>query len=161
MDKNTFMWVQLTHFGLHSGDDRSAIAALIASPGYAHDYASPFLVDQHPDPDYGPVHGRWWLSAIHPGRFAATTAGEAEALIRTWAEDQNWVDPEYQQPTDVLGRLQPVYELLRSGSLYQLSNPSDEEKHDYGDSTGGLGFHEFVVIDTARAQIHVIVASDD
>lgn len=161
MDKGTFMWLQVTHFGFHSGDDRSAIAALIASPGYAHDYASPFHVDQRPAPDYGPVHGRWWLAAIHPDRFKATTADEAEELIQQWAKDQDWADSEYRPAADVLGRLQPVCELLRSGNLYQLSNPSDEDRHDYGDSTGGLGFHEFVVIDSVREQIHVIVASDD
>lgn len=161
MDKNTFMWVQLTHFGLRSGDDRSAIAALIASPGYAHDYASPSQVDQHPHPTYAPVHGRWWLSAIHPDLFEVTTADEAENLIREWAEHQEWTDLEYRQPADVLRRLQPVYELLRTGRLYQLSNPSDAEKHDYGDSTGSLGFHEFVVIDSAHEKVHLLVASDD
>ena len=165
MGKNTFMWVQLTHFGLQTGDDRSAIAALIASPGYAHDYASPFTSRSSqipsPDPVYRPVHGRWWLSAIHPDRFEPTTADEAEDLIRKWAEDQSWSDPGYRQPAEVLQRLSPMYELLRSGNLYQLSNPSDEDIHNYGESTGGLGFHEFVVIDSTRGRVHVIVASDD
>ena len=159
LDKNTFMWVQLTHFGEAPEGDMSAIAALIVSPGYAHDYASPFHVEQQPvEP---PVHGRWWLSAIEAGRFEPTTAAEAEERIRSWVDDQDWIDPSYRQPPDVLRRLQTVFDLLRGGKVYTLSNPGDDAIHDYGAVTGGLGFHEFVVIDRASGTVHVVVASDD
>ncbi|MFE6255918.1 hypothetical protein [Agromyces sp. NPDC057865] len=81
LNKHTFMWVQVTHFGKPPEDDMSAIAALIASPGYADDYASPLQIEQQlVDP---PVHGRWWLNAIQAGSFEPTTAAEAEERIRS------------------------------------------------------------------------------
>lgn len=159
LDKNTFMWVQLTHFGEVPEGDSFAIAALIASPGYAHDYASPLHIERQPVGRR--VHGRWWLDAIEAANFEPTTAMEAEDRIRSWVNDQDWIDPSYRQPLDVLQRLQPVFDLLRTGNVYALPNPGDDAMHDYGASTGGLGFHEFVVIDRAHGTVHVVVASDD
>ena len=41
MDKNTFMWVQLTHFTFDpADDDRSVLDQLVGSDAFAHDYAS-------------------------------------------------------------------------------------------------------------------------
>ena len=125
LDRHTFMWVQLTHFGQAPESDTSALAALIASPGYDHDYASLFQVEQGPARSvdehlYPPLHGRWWLSAIDVGGFALTTAAEAEKRIRSWANDQNWIDSSYRQPPAVFRRLQPVFDLLRVGNVYTL-----------------------------------------
>ena len=159
LDKRTFMWVRLTHFGAPPEDDRSAIAAVIASPGYAHDYASPFDVEQQPSSP--PVHGRWWLREIDANSFRPTTAEVAEARIRSWVDDQDWVDPTYRQPPDVHRRLLKVYDLLRAGNVYTLVNPGDAGIHDYGLATGQLGFHEFVVIDRLSQTLHLVVASDD
>ncbi|MEF3404639.1 hypothetical protein [Agromyces sp. CCNWLW203] len=159
LDRHTFMWVQLTRFGGAPEDDRSAIASMIASPGYAFDYASPFDVEQQPASP--PVHGRWWLSAIDTARFRPTTAEVAESRIRSWIDDQDWVDPTYRQPPDVHRRLLPVYDTLRSGSIYTLMNPGDDDIHDYGRTTGEMGFHEFVAIDRRSRIVHLVVASDD
>jgi len=159
MDKNTFMWVQLTHFVFDpSGDDRSVLAGLVASPGYAHDYASPF--DANAQPTEPAVHGRWYRDQIHADMFEPWTASDAEALIKAWADDQEWDDPDYRQPSEVHARLRPVYDLLRAGHLYKLRNPGTEAEHEYGCVTGNGGFHEFVVIDRAPERLHVIVASD-
>ena len=160
MDKGTWMWIQLTHFAIETAqDDRSLLAALIASPAYAHDYASPFdaaAVAAEPA-----VHGRWWRSSIRPGLFAPWTATDAESLIQGWADDQDWADPGFREPPAVQRRLQDVYALLRSGDLYKLDNPGSEDEHEYGSVTGGMGFHELVVIDRKRHSVHVVVASDD
>ncbi|MFF2493524.1 hypothetical protein [Agromyces sp. NPDC058064] len=171
LDKNTFMWVQTTHFGSPPADDRSALAALIASPGYAFDYAVPYPLeelleeelerDRERLPSSPPVHGRWWLSEIRESSFRSTTAGEAEARIRSWADDQDWADPGYRQPPEVHERLQWVHNLLRLGTVYTLNNPGDEGMHDYGFTPGELGFHEFVVVDRRSNAVHLIVASDD
>jgi hypothetical protein len=51
----------------------------LASPAYAHDYASPFdaaVVVTEPA-----VHGRWWRSSIHPELFMPWTASGAESLM--------------------------------------------------------------------------------
>ena len=158
MDKGTFMWIQLTHFAIVTAqDDRSLLASLIASPAYAHDYASPF--DAAAVVTEPAVHGRWWRSSIHPELFMPWTAADAESLIQDWTG--NWTDLDYRPPPAVQRRLQDVYDLLRSGDLYKLDNPGAEDEHEYGYVTGGMGFHEFVVIDRNRGSVHVVVASDD
>lgn len=68
LDRGTFMWVGLTRFALsRGGDDRSLLAALVASPAYAHDYASPFPAE--PVVTEPAVHGRWWRDSITADSF--------------------------------------------------------------------------------------------
>ena len=159
MDKGTFMWIRLTHFAIETAqDDRSLLASLIASPAYAHDYASPF--DAAAVVTEPAVHGGWWRGSIHPELFMPWAASDAESLIQDWTG--NWThDLDYRPPPAVQRRLQDVYDLLRSGDLYKLDNPGAEDEHEYGYVTGGMGFHEFVVIDRNRGGVHVVVASDD
>lgn len=160
MDKHTFMWVQLTHFSFDSSlNDRSLLARLIASPGYAHDYASPF--DSTASVIEPALHGRWFRDHIHPSLFEPCSAADAEALIQSWADDQDWTDPGYRQPSEVHARLARVYALLRAGNVYMLRNPDEDAEHEYGWVTGAGGFHEFVVIDRVSQRLHVVVASDD
>lgn len=160
LDRNTFMWVQMTHFAIDvDQDDPAILASLIESPEYGHDYASPFPSETAP---FGrPIHARWVLSAISVDRFEPSTAGRAEADLQRWANDQDWTEPDYRQPPEVMQRLRSVYSLLRSGYIYKLRNPGREAEHDYGSVTGGMGFHEFIVIDRSNDTLHVIVASDD
>ena len=158
MDKGTFMWIQLTHLAIETAqDDRSLLASLIASPAYAHDYASPF--DAAAVVTEPAVHGGWWRGSIHPELFMPWAASDAESLIQDWTG--NWTDLDYRPPPAVQRRLQDVYDLLRSGDLYKLDDPGAEDEHEYGYVTGGMGFHEFVVIDRNRRSVHVVVASDD
>jgi hypothetical protein len=160
MGKDTFMWIQVTHFAIEAAsDDLSLLAALIASDGYVHDYASPFDAD-HPVTEPA-VHGRWWRSSIRADLFERSTGPDAESVIQAWADDQDWTDPGFRQPPEAQGRLQHIYALLRSGALYRLRNPGSEHEHEYGFVTGGMGFHEFVVIDRSNRKAHVVVASDD
>lgn len=160
MDKHTFMWVQLTHFLFDSSlNDRSALDRLIASPGYAHDYASPF--DSTASVIEPALHGRWYRDHIHLGLFEPCSAAEAEAVIQSWVDDQEWTDPDYRQPPEVHARLGKVYDLLRAGNVYKLRNPGENAEHEYGRVTGSGGFHEFVVIDRVSQRLHVVVASDD
>lgn len=160
MDKGTYMWIQLTHFAIETEqDDRSLLASLIASPGYVHDYASPF--ESKAEVTEPAIHGRWWRSEIRADLFQPCTTGNAEALIQAWANDQELTDPGFKQPPEIQQRIQEVYALLRAGAVYRLDNPGREAEHEYGWVTGQLGFHEFVVIDRKSATVHVVVASDD
>lgn len=160
MEKGTFMWVQVSHFSFDPAqDDRAILSSLIASHGYAHDYASPF--EAGTEVTEPAVHGRWWRDRIHVELFEPWSPTEAEALIKRWADQQDWTESDYRQPLEVHRRLRGVYELLRSGQLYKLNNPGPEAEHDYGFVTGGMGFHEFVAIDRASKHLHVVVASDD
>jgi len=160
LGSGTFMWVQLTPYLIDPDQgDQSILESLIESPGYQHDYASPF-------PPAGEVrawgiHGRWRVDAIHPDLFAPSRAEAAKAEIDVWANDQDWTDPEYSQPPDAIQRLETIYSLLGSGTVLKLRNPPPEAEHDYGFVTGSLGFHEFIVIDRILRRLHVIVASDD
>jgi hypothetical protein len=82
MDAGTYMWIQLTNFDIQAAqDDRSLLASLIASPGYAHDYASPFDADAVVTEPA--IHGRWWRSSIHPDFFEPCTPADAESLAST------------------------------------------------------------------------------
>ena len=160
MGAGTFMWIQLTHFAINpSQNDRSLLASLIASPGYAHDYASPF--DSEAVIAKSAVHGRWWRSAISTELLEPWTAAVAESVLEAWADDQTWSDPGLPSTACRSTRLQHVCALLRSGHLYRLNNPGVEAEHGYGWVTGGVDFHEFIVIDRSSRTIHVIVASDD
>lgn len=81
MDTNTFMWVQLTHFSFDpSLDDRSVLAGLIASPGYVHDYASPF--DAKAPATEPAVHGRWYRDQIHAESFEPWSASDLSLISR-------------------------------------------------------------------------------
>ena len=83
LDKITFMCVQMTHFAIDvDRDDGEILASLISSPEYAHDYASPLPPESAPLGK--PVHGRWVLEEINVGRFEATTADRAEAVLHRW-----------------------------------------------------------------------------
>lgn len=160
MDRGTFMWIQLTHFAVKEAqDDCSLLTSLVASDGYAHDYASPF--DGEASVSEPAIHGRWWRSSIHADAFEAWAAGDAASLLQSWADNQDWTDPDFRQPPPVQEQLKEVYALLRTGELYKLVNPGSEYEHEYGFVTGQLGFHEFVVIDRSRHLVHVVVASDD
>lgn len=161
LDDGTFMWVDLRHFAIEAaeGGDRSLLASLIASTGYAHDYASPFDADAVVTEPA--IHGRWWRSSIHPDSFQPWTVTDAESLLQAWADEQEWPGPDFRQTPAVQRRLQDVYALLRSGVVYKLDNPNAEHEHDYGFATGTAGFHEFVVIDRSTHSLHLIVASDD
>ena len=160
MDEGTFMWVHLTHFAVETAqDDRSLLASLIANPGYAYDYASPFNAEAViTEPA---VHGRWWRGRVHPELFELCTAADAGSLLHGWVEDQDRTDPNHRQSPEAHQRLQDVCTLLRSGDLYKLRNPGAEDEHDYGWVTGNTGFHEFVVIDRSSRSLHLVVASDD
>ncbi|NWL10443.1 hypothetical protein DM793_03885 [Paenarthrobacter nitroguajacolicus] len=154
------MWVQLTHFLIDPDqDNRSILESLIESPGYQHDYASPF--PPAAEVRARGIHGRWRIDAIHPGLFEPSTAETAKAEIDTWANDQDWTDPEYSQPPDAIQRMGTIYSILDSGPVLKLCNPPREDEHDYGFVTGSLGFHEFIVLDRVLRTLHVIVASDD
>lgn len=160
MDPGTYMWIQLTEFALDGlADDRAILAALIASSGYAHDYASPFdPAAPAPNPA---VHGRWRRDRIHPESFRSCTAVEAESVLQAWAHAQEWMDADVNRSPGTQHQLRGVYALLRSGHLFTLENPGTKDEHEKGFVVGNWGFHEFVVIDDVSRRVHVVVASDD
>lgn len=161
MDRGTYMWIQVTYFAIDGGeDDRSLLASLIASPGYAHDYASP--LDAAAVVTEPAVHGRWWRSRINADLYESWTAADAEALLWTWANDQEeWADVGFRQPPAVEQRLRSVFALLAAGHLYKLRNPEVQDEHECGWVGGRMGFHEFVVVDRRAHRVCLVVASDD
>jgi len=158
----TRMWVQRTHFSLTGSaevSDDEVLRSLLSADGYGHDYAAPFPgrnTDGHVA-----VHGRWTLQSITAGSFERTTVAEAGRVIRRWSAEQDWTDPDFRQPEEVVRGLDDVIDGLGFGALYRLRDPGPECEHDYGWVTGGNGFHEFVVIDRSARRVSVVVASDD
>ena len=160
MGKSTYMWIQIVHFAIDtSKSDSTCLASLVASPGFAHDYASPYP-STHAELTSDAVHGQWWLSALSSDCYQPITAEQAKHDLERWANEQDWVVPEYRQPADAMDRLRTVHALLRTGTVYKLRNPGPDDGHDYA-PVCITGFHEFAVINRDARQLHLIVASDD
>jgi hypothetical protein len=156
----TYMWLQVAKFTIeNTGSDHDVISAVIHSPEYAYDYASPF--ETRGGITEPGLHGRWWRDRLSADLFMGCSPDDARDVIDAWATDQEWTDPEFKQPTAVLEALDDLYTLLRAGDVYQLRNPDLEHEHEYGWVTGAGGFHEFVVINRAEHQVTLIVATDD
>lgn len=157
----TYMWVDVMSFAVEEGlSDADVLEALVSSEAYARSYQSP--LDSTSEVVEPAVHGRWWRSGVTANLFELCSSEDAEAILQRWADDQDWTDPEYQQPADAQERLRRIYELLRQGILYRLANPGPEQEHPSGWVVGGItGFHEFVAIDRVRGSAHLVVASDD
>lgn len=160
MGRHTFMWVSVLSIRFTSEfEDRELIANLIASPIYAHSYAWPF--DPQDDRTEPTIHGPWWRDRITVDRFSPCSAGEAAEAVQRWADDQDWTDPDFQQPEDAQARLRNVKSLFARGYVYRLTNPGKEDWHEWGGVVGQMGFHEFAIIDRAESLILLVVAADD
>lgn len=157
---HTFMWVLVVNFACDpAADDTDVLGWIIDSPQYGYDFASPFEGNHSPrTPD---LHGRWWRSAITVDRFRPCSADEAVEVIRAWANDQDWTDPNFVLSARTQSVLADVYQSLRVGRLYRLQNPPADEEHDYGQVMGTHGFHEFVRVGPDRTSATLIVACDD
>ena len=160
MGRHTYMWVSILNFSLAmEADDRGVIDTLVRSRFYAHSYAWPFDLDEVvEDPA---IHGRWLRERICADRFDPCAPAEAERVLRSWANDQDWTDPTFRQPPDAQARLQNVIDSLGTAPLYRLNNPGPDDEHEWGSVVGQLGFHEFVCIDRSNASVRLIVAADD
>lgn len=155
MAEGTYMWMQVAHFAIDAEeDDLALIAELIRTPEYAYDYASPF--ETRAAVFEPTVHERWWRDRISPDLFERCSSDDAERVIESWADNQDFT-----QPSAVQQRLHDVFSLLRLGSVYRLVNPDALSEHDYGWVTGFGGFHDFVVISREDRTINLIVATDD
>ena len=161
MAELTYAWVRLEHFTFDvAQDDRAVLAELIASDPYAWDFATAPLPPHPLWLDRTRVHGPWLLEEITVDGFQPVSSGAAISVIDKWINENELLDSDDEQRETVRARLEPVYELLRSGSVFQLDNPSDYTTREWL-YMGGTGFHEFVVIDRSSGSLHVIVASDD
>ena len=160
MAEHSYMWILRIRFDI-SGDegDDEIIDAIISSPQYGYDFASPF--DGMTSPSHPDIHGRWWRRHIGSDRFEPRAPADAVEVIRSWAEDQEWTDPTFEQPLEAQQRLNDTYALLRAGEVYELNNPPGEDEHDYGWVMGRTGFHEFLAIDRAQRTATLVVTCDD
>jgi len=160
MADDSYMWILAIRFDI-SGDacDEEVLSAIISSPQYGYDFASPF--DGSASPNQPDIHGRWWRRHIGSDRFLRCAPERAVEVIRSWAEDQNRTDPNIVEPPGAKQHLNDTYALLRTGEVYELNNPPAEHEHDYGWVMGAMGFHEFVVIDRTHRTTTLVVACND
>jgi hypothetical protein len=153
LDEGTYCWVNIKRFAIGDvdADDRSLLAALIGDRQYCDHYAGqdPAEQDQHD------LHGPYWLRAIKPESFQASSREEAEQTIQTWADD-----PEPQSAHTQARLRGTVYPLL-NGKIYRLPDMRDHAAHEWGWVVGSGGFHEFVVINRDHRTVALVVASDD
>lgn len=145
-------WVSIKLFAVAAGtDDDDVLASLIRHVRYRDSYAASEFTDAET------IHGPYWLNAIAPQTFAPASASDAEALIRTWAE--------YSVPLTDVDRAameREVYPRIADAtSSYQLPDLRDTAQHDWGQTVGVDGFHEFVLIDRRINVVALLVASDD
>jgi hypothetical protein len=145
-------WVSIKVFDLPADvDDRAALALMIAHVRYRDSYAGTG------DKDMGTIHGPYWLSAINPDAFVVADPAATDTMIRTWAE---YYAPWPETDREAMDR--EVYSRVAAATvIYQLPNIRATAQHDWGEVVGGDGFHEFVAINRATAELALIVASDD
>ena len=145
-------WVSIKLFAVEAGTgDDDVLASLIRHLRYRDSYAASEFTDAKT------IHGPYWLNAIRPDVFKPISASDAEALIRTWAE--------YTVPLtddDRAAMEREVYPRIADAtSRYQLPDLRDTAQHDWGQTVGVDGFHEFVLIDRRIDVVALVVASDD
>jgi hypothetical protein len=145
-------WVSIKVFELPDGvDDRTALALLIAHVRYRDSYAGTG------DKDMVTIHGPYWLSAITPDTFVVADPADTDTLIRTWAE---YYAPWPEADREAMDR--EVYSRIAAATvIYELPDIRATAQHDWGEVVGGDGFLELVVINRAKAELALIVASDD
>lgn len=151
---HTYQWVSIKLFVLPVGaDDYEVLRLLIGHVRYRDSY------NGTGDEDMETIHGPYWLYAIAPELFSPVSAGDAEALIRTWAE---YAAPLPEPRREEMER--ELYPRIRGAtSRYQLPGLHDTAQQDqgWGSSVGSDGFHEFVLIDRHSGSVALVVASDD
>jgi hypothetical protein len=145
-------WVLIKLFALPpAADDHEVLALLIHHLRYRDSYAAPEFKDAET------IHGPYWLNAITPEVFSPVAPGDAEALIRTWAD---YTVPLSDDDRTAMER--EVYPRIREAtSCYQLPDMRDTAQHDWGYVVGSDGFHEFVLINRQTNNVALLVASDD
>jgi hypothetical protein len=145
-------WIDIKRFTFPGGaGDRGLLELLIRHVRYRHCYATPVFYDAEL------IHGPYWLEAIRGEAFSPVSAGDAEALITTWA---NYAEPIPASDRTVFdGQVfQPVRD---ASSIYQLADLRSVAQHDWGGVVGVTGFYEFVLIDRRTNELTLMVASDD
>jgi hypothetical protein len=150
---STFQWVDIKLFALPRdlNNDRGALGLLLRHVRYRDSYAGTG------DIDMVDLHGPYRLDAITADSFPSADPAGAEAKLRAWAE-QNAPLPDIardQIETELYPRIR------NATSCYRLEDLGVAAQHDWGDTVGLNGFHEFVVIDRAEGTLALVVASDD
>lgn len=145
-------WVSIKLFAVAAvSDDEDVLEALTHHVRYRDSYAASVFTDAET------IHGPYWLHAITPQSFVPASASDTEALIRTWAE--------YTVPLTDVDRAameREVYPRIADASrIYRLPDLRDTAQHDWGQTVGADGFHEFVLIDRRNDVVALVVASDD
>ena len=145
-------WVSIKLFAEAADtDDDDVLSSLIRHVRYRDSYAASEFTDAET------IHGPYWLTAITPQAFEPVSAGDAEALIRTWAE---YTVPLTDKDRAAMER--EVYpRVANATSRYQLPNLRETALHDWGRIVRVDGFHEFVLIDRRIDVVALLVASDD
>jgi hypothetical protein len=150
---HTYQWVSIKLFALPAGvDDYEVLQLLLGHVRYRDSYGGTG------DKDMETIHGPYWLYAIAPELFSPTSAADAEALIRTWAE---YAAPLPDPCREEMER--KLYPRIRNAtSRYQLPDLRDTAEHEWGSSVGSItGFFELVLIDRRSDSVALVVSSDD
>jgi hypothetical protein len=100
-----------------------------------------------------PLHGCYRLDAVPPDAFVPVESAEALRLLDGWLIESN--EGEDIRSAGLLQALEPVRTLLTQGPvLYYLPDLGREAQHDWGWVL--WYFREWVVIDHARRQLHLV-----
>ena len=146
-----YRWVDIKQFDLPRpapSDDR-LLAALIGHVAFRDNYAGGGI-----EPE-GIRHGPYWLWNITPDRYVQITEGQANELLRRWADQFGPLPPALAARMD-----QEVYSLVAAAtSRYQLEDLGEEAFHDWGGVH--FEFYELALIDRTAGVLSLLVAADD
>ncbi|OJU62579.1 MAG: hypothetical protein BGO04_06005 [Microbacterium sp. 70-38] len=148
-------WLDVLEFeSLHSVPDDQMLAAVIESPWYHHDYASPR--GDEPEPAPHDIHGPYQLDHVKAEEFVPSRPASMKAEITDWLDTID-AEPGFAIAVrDTLARLVPP-----DSRIYRLPALGEDKMHVYGWVVGTSGFHEFVILGEDARRVTVVVASDD
>jgi hypothetical protein len=151
-----YSWCMLLTFAFDCQPSAAElISALLAHPRYQDGCWSKWT---------GPegIHGPYRLEALSVNGFEPCSAAAAVHILNDWpASNLNpWVSDEMLLSQEIVAAwVSPL--LIVANEIHRLAVPREGNEHDAGWVVGFGGFHEFIAIDRDRAELTLIIGTDD
>ncbi|MBR7744766.1 hypothetical protein KC207_15825 [Phycicoccus sp. BSK3Z-2] len=159
LDRGTSMFVHVatvSEAALPDADDE-AVSLVMSWPWFAWNG----LGAMRDDGSDG-VHAEWLLTSLTATSYRRVSTQHAERRLRSWASAFGWRDRERQSEAALERMAERVHPLLRSGTVFMLEPPTDDEcRWPYSPLGSNSGTVDLIVLDRARDRVHLILATDD
>ncbi|MGX1807719.1 hypothetical protein ACWIGI_18535 [Nocardia sp. NPDC055321] len=147
-----FQWIAIKNYKFDNVEmaDQQLIAAVMKTVEYRDDYVGGGV-----DPQ-GIVHGPYLLSGLSVDSYSASNGQRAVQILKGWLEACGEMPPTLRSAVQKL-----VVDRLEApcSTIYTLDDLPNRLRSDFSDIH--QAFHEFVIIDRARLELLLVVATDD